>query len=152
MDTAGIQANLNGLANDWATGMGDKATSQVDMGDPDPISQNKTDDEPPKTNVAPNNSNNGGTNAPPPPSENQETIHVGRWMSQKEYDNMVASGEVQPSNTSGGSKVTVNGPEGYKNAPKGDIYVEFDIPANTQMRPGGGEGWFIIDGPTSFFQ
>lgn len=70
-------------------------------------------------------------------------------MSQDEYDKMVASGKVQ---MSGDNKVHVANPADInafgKQAPKGSIYVEFDVPSNT-ISKGGTDGWGIINGPGS---
>ena len=78
-----------------------------------------------------------------------DTTRVGRWMSQGEYDKMVASGKVQ---MSGDNKVHVANPADInafrKQATKGSIYVEFDVPSNT-ISKGGTDGWGIINGPGS---
>ena len=78
-----------------------------------------------------------------------DTTRVGRWMSQDEYDKMFASGKVQ---MSGDNKVHVANPADInafgKQAPKGSIYVEFDVPSNT-ISKGGADGWGIINGPGS---
>ena len=78
-----------------------------------------------------------------------DTTRVGRWMSQDEYDKMVASGKVQ---MSGDNKVHVAIPADInafgKQAPKGSLYVEFDVPGNT-ISKGGTDGWGIINGPGS---
>jgi len=78
-----------------------------------------------------------------------DTTRVGRWMSQDEYDKMVASGKVQ---MSGDNKVHVANPADInafgKQAPKGSVYVEFDVPSNT-ISKGGTDGWGIINGPGS---
>ena len=70
-------------------------------------------------------------------------------MSQDEYDKMVASGKVQ---MSGDNKVHVANPADInafgKHAPKGSVYVEFDVPSNT-ISKGGTDGWGIINGPGS---
>ena len=77
------------------------------------------------------------------------TTRVGRWMSQDEYDKMVKTGKVQ---MSGDNKVHVANPADInafeKQAPKGSIYVEFDVPSNT-ISKGGTDGWGIINGPGS---
>ena len=77
------------------------------------------------------------------------TIRVGRWMSQAEYDKMIETGKVQ---MSGDNKVHVANPANIdafgKQAPKGSIYVEFDVPINT-VSTGGTDGWGIINGPGS---
>ena len=78
-----------------------------------------------------------------------DTTRVGRWMSQDEYDKMVVSGKVQ---MSGDNKVHVANPADInafgKQAPKGSVYVEFDVPSNT-ISKGGTDGWGIINGPGS---
>jgi len=77
------------------------------------------------------------------------TTTVGRWMSQGEYDKMFSSGKVQ---MSGDNKVHVASPADInvfgKQAPKGSLYVEFDVPSST-ISKGGAEGWGIINGPGS---
>jgi RHS repeat-associated protein len=73
---------------------------------------------------------------------------VGRWMNPAEYEAMKASGTVQ-GGAGGVSRVAVPAtPDAYRAAPKGDIYVEFDVPA-ASLRPGGTEAWRTIPGPTS---
>lgn len=37
-----------------------------------------------------------------------------------------------------------------KQAPKGSVYIEFDVPSNTVF-PGGRDGWGIIAGPNSLY-
>ena len=78
-----------------------------------------------------------------------DTTRVGRWMSQEEYDKMISTGKVQ---MSGDNKVHVANPADInafgKQAPKGSLYVEFDVPSNT-ISKGGTEGWGIINGPGS---
>ena len=78
-----------------------------------------------------------------------DTTRVGRWMSQEEYDKMISSGKVQ---MSGDNKVHVANPADInafgRQAPKGSIYVEFDVPSNT-ISGGGKDGWGIINGPGS---
>nr|WP_077611767.1 hypothetical protein [Clostridium sp. Marseille-P2415] len=70
-------------------------------------------------------------------------------MSQAEYDKMVETGRIQ---MSGDNKVHVANPadiEAFgKQAPKGSLYVEFDVSSNT-ISPGGTDGWGIINGPGS---
>ena len=70
-------------------------------------------------------------------------------MSQEEYDKMISSGKVQ---MSGDNKVHVANPADInafgKQAPKGSLYVEFDVPSNT-ISKGGTDGWGIINGPGS---
>ena len=65
------------------------------------------------------------------------------------YDMMISSGKVQ---MSGDNKVHVANPADInafgRQAPKGSIYVEFDVPSNTISR-GRKDGWGIINGPCS---
>ena len=79
----------------------------------------------------------------------KDTTRVGRWMSQDEYDKMVSSGKVQ---MSGDNKVHVANPADInafgKQASKGSLYVEFDVPSNTVSK-GVTDGWGIINGPGS---
>ncbi len=75
---------------------------------------------------------------------------VGRWMSEGEYNKMYKTKQVQMSDD---NKVHVANPADfyayYKQAAKGSIYVEFDVPSNT-IFPGGNEKWGIIAGPGSY--
>lgn len=81
--------------------------------------------------------------------EGAGNTRVGRWMSQAEYDKMVETGRIQ---MSGDNKVHVANPadiEAFgKQAPKGSLYVEFDVSSST-MSSGGTDGWGIINGPGS---
>lgn len=55
---------------------------------------------------------------------------VGRWMSQDELEKMQRTGKVQD-NLDGQIRVSdPASPDAYRNAPKGDVYVEFDVPAD----------------------
>jgi RHS repeat-associated protein len=78
-----------------------------------------------------------------------DITRVGRWMSEVEYNRMVETGYVQ---MSGDNKVHVANPADIdafrKQAPKGSIYVEFDVPSNT-ISQGGTDSWGIINGPGS---
>jgi hypothetical protein len=95
----------------------------------------------------------GATNAAASASkgaaETVQTTRVGRWMSQGEHDKMIQTGRVQMSVD---NKVHVANPANIdafsKQAPKGSIYVEFDVPSNT-ISKGGADGWGIINGPGS---
>lgn len=79
------------------------------------------------------------------------TTKVGRWMSEDEYNKMLRTEQVQ---MSGDNKVHVANPADIdafgKQAPKGSVYVEFDVPSNTVF-PGGKDGWGIIAGPGSLY-
>ena len=80
---------------------------------------------------------------------NAETIRVGRWMSKAEYDEMINTGKVQMSPN--GNRTYVANPadsSSFPAAPKGSIYVEFDVDANFVLQAGK-EGWGQISGPGS---
>ena len=69
-------------------------------------------------------------------------------MSTAEYDAMKSSGVVQ-SDVAGMHRVAVPAtPTAYKAAPKGDIYVEYNLPSSS-LSPGGTEGWRTVHGPGS---
>lgn len=73
---------------------------------------------------------------------------VGRWMSRAEYAKMKATGRVQ-ADAAGQHRVAYPATaDAYKAAPKGDIYVEYDVPTSS-LGPGGTDGWRTISGPGS---
>ena len=76
------------------------------------------------------------------------TIRVGRWMSKAEYQNMLATKRVQE----GGGGLTFSSTDGpgsfMKQAPKGSVYVEYDVPADSLL-PGGKAGWVKNIGPNA---
>jgi len=74
---------------------------------------------------------------------------VGRWMSPAERQGMQETGRVQPG-MGGSTRVArpANLRSYERSAPRGDEYVEFDVPSGA-LRQGGREDWAIIDGPTS---
>lgn len=73
---------------------------------------------------------------------------VGRWMSRAEYQAMKTTRVVQ-ADSAGMHRVAYPAtPEAYKAAPKGDIYVEYDVPTSS-LSPGGTEAWRTIYGPGS---
>jgi RHS repeat-associated protein len=75
-------------------------------------------------------------------------VRVGRWMSPKELEKMRESGRVQESLNNGVTSVTRPAdPSVYRNAPPGDVYVEFDVPVGAVYS--GGEGVGKIFGPNS---
>jgi hypothetical protein len=76
------------------------------------------------------------------------TTRVSRWMSQKEFDAMSNTGFVQES-YSGTTKVALPAnPEAYmRQAPVGDLHVEFDVPASSVRQTQ--QGWGKIVGPNS---
>jgi RHS repeat-associated protein len=80
--------------------------------------------------------------------EGAETTRVGRWMSPDELKAMQESGFVQEG--SGGlHRVAVPvDPAAYKAAPKGDVFVTYDVPTSSLVRAGQ-ENWRAIPGPNS---
>jgi hypothetical protein len=78
------------------------------------------------------------------------TTTVGRYMSQAELDAMKAEGKVQESLNNGVTSVThPPSPTAYANAPKGDIYTEFDVPKSAINAADGTTA--KIYGPNSIF-
>ena len=77
------------------------------------------------------------------------TTRVGRWMSKAEYSKMVSTGKVQ---MSANGMTHVSNPADInafaKQAKKGSVYVEFDVPS-ASVSPGGKDSWGIINGPGS---
>ena len=72
---------------------------------------------------------------------------VGRWMSPDELSEMRRTGRVQEG---GGGQTRVADPANpntYRNPPEGDVYVEFDVPANRVLPHSQGTG--RIPGPNS---
>ncbi len=78
----------------------------------------------------------------------EELVTVGRWMSRAEYDAMVKAGRVLES-PSGGAKGVLYPPNStsYKAAPKGDVYVEFQVPKSSLAPKSTGQ--MSIPGPNS---
>ncbi|MFC5491362.1 RHS repeat-associated core domain-containing protein [Dokdonella soli] len=77
----------------------------------------------------------------------QATSRVGRWMSPEELGKMQQTGTVQEG--SGGMTRVANpaSPNTYRNAPSGDVYVEFNVPSNRVLPHSNGTG--RIPGPNS---
>jgi filamentous hemagglutinin len=74
------------------------------------------------------------------------TTRVGRWMSPSELSQMQNSGSVVQG-SGGQTFISINGALDFKGAsPKGSVYVEFDVPANSLLQ-GGKDGWFKMIGP-----
>jgi hypothetical protein len=72
---------------------------------------------------------------------------VGRWMNPDELAKMKKTGKVQEG---GGGQTRVSDPadiNAYRNAPEGDVYVEFDVPASSVKPHSQGTG--RIPGPNS---
>jgi hypothetical protein len=92
----------------------------------------------------------GGVLVPPAPPPGY--ARVGRWMSQGEYDAMVAEGRVQPTLEGLEAKsVTVPpDPDAFRAARPGSVFVEFDVPAE-QLARGGTSRWGIVFGPNSLY-
>lgn len=77
-----------------------------------------------------------------------QTTRVGRWMHPDELAKMRNTGKVQEG---GGGQTRVSNPASastYRNNPKSDVYVEFDVPS-TRLEPHS-EGTSRIPGPNSY--
>ncbi|WP_070356517.1 filamentous hemagglutinin N-terminal domain-containing protein [Pseudomonas lutea] len=71
---------------------------------------------------------------------------VGRWMSPDELAQMRNTKKVVQGG-GGQTFISTNGVADFKGpAPKGSVYVEFDVPANSLLQ-GGKDGWFKMIGP-----
>lgn len=71
-------------------------------------------------------------------------------MSRAEYKAMAAEGRVQPDLYGKDLKHAALPPDAgaYRAAEAGSVFVEFDV-SDTQIAPGGRDGWVIIFGPNS---
>jgi len=80
-----------------------------------------------------------------------KATRVGRWMSKTEYMNMKKTKKVQ---LIFDHKTCVSNPADLtsfaKQAGKGSVYVEFNVPSNT-LTQGGTAGWGIVNGPGSLY-
>ena len=74
------------------------------------------------------------------------SVRVGRWMSQAEYQAMRETGRLQEG--AGGSTSVATGGSGSfaKQAPAGSVYVEFTVPRASLLQ-GGQADWFKAVGP-----
>jgi len=83
-------------------------------------------------------------------SEASNTVRVGRWMSQEEYEQMAKSGLVQESKLNGVTSVSLP-PDmnAYRDAAPRSVYVEFNVPA-CDIRGADGHSAKIF-GPNSIF-
>jgi len=77
------------------------------------------------------------------------TVRVGRWMSRGEYDKMIATGRVQASENMPTTYASFGGPGTFQPQNPNDIYVEFDIPANSPWWVTSDDGWVAIFNPGS---
>jgi hypothetical protein len=83
-------------------------------------------------------------------AETRATTTVGRFMSRAELDKMLATGRVQESTGKGITSVTFPpNPSLYRAGPKGDTFVQFDVPLSAVRATGTGTG--KIYGPNSVF-
>lgn len=77
-----------------------------------------------------------------------KTTRVGRWMSPLELEQMQKTGKIVQGG-GGQTFISINGVKDFKGAaPKGSIYVEFDVPTNSLLQ-GGKEGWYKMIGPNA---
>ena len=73
---------------------------------------------------------------------------VGRWMSTEELAQMQSTGKVVQGG-GGQTFISINGVNDFKGAaPRGSVYVEFDVPTNSLIQ-GGNEGWYKMLGPNA---
>ena len=79
-----------------------------------------------------------------------EMTTVGRWMSVDEYEAMNNTNRVQMSANNVTSVSNPADPNSYNAAPKGSVYVEFDVPTSS-IRQGGNSNWGLISGPGSMW-
>uniref|UniRef100_UPI001EF5C099 VENN motif pre-toxin domain-containing protein n=2 Tax=Snodgrassella TaxID=1193515 RepID=UPI001EF5C099 len=71
---------------------------------------------------------------------------VGRWMSPEELRQMQSTGKIVQGG-GGQTFISINGVNDFKGAaPKGSVYVEFDVPTNSLIQ-GGKNGWYKMLGP-----
>jgi len=77
------------------------------------------------------------------------TVRVGRWMSQDEYDLMDSTGRVQASKYTHSTYASLGGPDTFHPDHPTDVYVEFDIPANSPWWVTSDDGWIAIFNPGS---
>ena len=80
-----------------------------------------------------------------------ETSRVGRWMSKEEYNKMVRTEYVQKPYNAEQSYVAnpADFNAYYKQAPKGSVYVEFDVPSSSIKQTK--DVWALIPGPNSMY-
>ena len=74
-------------------------------------------------------------------------VRIGRWMHPDELEKMQQTGTVQENSSSQTRAAYPASPGAYRNSPKGDVYVEFDVPAN-RVTPHS-NGTVRIPGPKS---
>lgn len=80
-----------------------------------------------------------------------DTTRVGRWMSESEYQKMADTGYVQKPYNADQSYVAnpASYDAFYKQAPKGSVYVEFDVTASSIRQTK--DIWATIPGPNSLY-
>ena len=76
------------------------------------------------------------------------SVRVGRWMSQVEYQAMRETRRIQEG-AGGSTSVATGGPASFvKQAPTGSVYVEFNVPRASLLQ-GGQTDWFKAVGPNA---
>jgi RHS repeat-associated protein len=80
----------------------------------------------------------------------EDVTRVGRWMRQQDYEEMVRTGRVQPGKDGSARVIQPPNPRGYRDAPPGSVYAEFNVPSSA-LFPGGRDDWRIILGPDTVF-
>ena len=69
-------------------------------------------------------------------------------MSENELEKIKGTGKVQAGDGDQTHVTIPADPNAFKDAEKGSVFVEFDVPSGS-VAPGGKEGWGIISGPNS---
>ena len=102
------------------------------------------------SDVGKGNSPTNYTNSAPKLGETKivnevSVTRVGRWMSPDELAKMESQGKVVQG-SGGQTFISTNGVNDFKGAaPKGSVYVEFDVPSNSLIQ-GGKDGWYKMLG------
>ncbi|MFJ5400883.1 hemagglutinin repeat-containing protein, partial [Pectobacterium sp. CHL-2024] len=102
------------------------------------------------SDVGKGNSPTNNTNSSPKLGETKivnevSVTRVGRWMSPDELAKMESQGKVVQG-SGGQTFISTNGVNDFKGAaPKGSVYVEFDVPSNSLIQ-GGKDGWYKMLG------
>ncbi|MGR6772230.1 hemagglutinin repeat-containing protein [Pectobacterium brasiliense] len=102
------------------------------------------------SDVGKGNSPTNNTNSSPKLGETKivnevSVTRVGRWMSPDELAKMESQGKIVQG-SGGQTFISTNGVNDFKGAaPKGSVYVEFDVPSNSLIQ-GGKDGWYKMLG------
>tara|TARA_R110002072_G_scaffold287464_5_gene453170 strand:+ start:6758 stop:7768 length:1011 start_codon:yes stop_codon:yes gene_type:complete len=77
-------------------------------------------------------------------SVTEKTTKVGRWMSEVELTAMRETGRLQVGSGNQTRIILSGDKNSYRAAPKGDFYVEFEIPTSTHIGQAGNTNWGLI--------